>query len=361
MSYKIAVVSIMKNESNFIKRWADSAREADYLILLDTGSEDDSVQVAKDNGVIVHEKVFNPWRFDVARNHLLQLIPDDVDYVINLDVDEVLVAGWREKMDAVPKIITRPRYKYVWSWTDDGKEGLVYHGDKIAKRHGYEWKHPVHEVMKPIDIKENQCFIEGLEIHHFPDRTKSRSQYLPLLIQAVAEDPEDDRNTYYCARELFFNGQKDAAINLFRTHLSLERATWEPERAWSMRYLAKMLDAEREAWLLRACAEYPEGREPWVELAKHYMDESNWEGCYFAATKALSIKERPALYLSEAESWGEKPYDLAALSAHFLKIHDKAVEYGQQAVLLNPDDNRLQMNLGFYESARELSSAIANI
>lgn len=350
MTHKIAVVSIMKNESQFIKRWADSAKEADYLILLDTGSTDDSVKVAKKNGVIVHEKVFNPWRFDHARNHLLDLIPDDVDYVINLDVDEVLVAGWREKMDAVPSNITRPRYKYVWSWKEDGTEGLVYGGDKIAKRHGYRWKHPVHEVMIPTG-EHTEMFVEGLEIHHHPDNTKSRSQYLPLLLQSVEEDPEDDRNTYYCARELFFVGQFEEAGKMFLRHLALPRAVWEPERAFSMRFLAKIYAQDRERWLLRACAEYPYGREPWVDLAQHYYNENNWPGCYFAAAQALRITEKPLLYLNEEAAWGFYPYDLLAIAAHRMGMNNIAIAHGAVAAELLPEEERLKTNMFFYRNA----------
>ena len=78
---KIAVVSIMKNESQFIKRWADSAREADYLILLDTGSTDDSVQVAKDNNIIIHEHVVNTEKF-------FPTAPDIFRFYISMKITE---------------------------------------------------------------------------------------------------------------------------------------------------------------------------------------------------------------------------------------------------------------------------------
>jgi glycosyltransferase involved in cell wall biosynthesis len=349
--YRVAVVSIAKNEEKHIKRWAESASQADELWLLDTGSEDGTVALAKSLGVNVLTKTFNPWRFDEARNHLLSLLPDDIDFIINLDVDEVLVAGWREAIETVHPDVTRPRYKYVWSWQADGAEGLVYSGDKIVSRHGYRWKHPVHEVMMPQGIEEIQAFVEGLEIHHHPDSTKSRGQYLPLLIQSVEEDPEDDRNTYYCARELFFHGQVEASVNLFKTHLSLPKAQWRPERAWSMRYLAKMIPDERESWLLRAVAEYPEGREPWVDLAKHYYDKEYWASCYHAATRALDIKTKPLLYLNEEESWGYLPYDLAAIAAYNMKMYERAVEFNEQALLLNQNDTRLITNHSFYLQA----------
>jgi len=180
---KIAVYTITKNEESFIPRWFESCRDADELVILDTGSTDDTVKVARDLGIKVYEQVFSAWRFDAARNHNLDCISDDVDMCIALDADEVLVPGWREHLESIDPATTRPRYKYVWSWKDDGGEGLVYGGDKIHRRHGYYWKHPVHEVIRCAG-EEKQEWI-GLEIHHFPDHNKSRSQYLDLLKLAV--------------------------------------------------------------------------------------------------------------------------------------------------------------------------------
>ena len=42
--FKICIYAICKNESEFIQRWYDSMKEADYIAVLDTGSEDDSVE-----------------------------------------------------------------------------------------------------------------------------------------------------------------------------------------------------------------------------------------------------------------------------------------------------------------------------
>lgn len=41
--YKIAVYAISKNEARFAKRWMHTMREADVVIVADTGSTDDTV------------------------------------------------------------------------------------------------------------------------------------------------------------------------------------------------------------------------------------------------------------------------------------------------------------------------------
>ena len=61
---------------------------------------DETSALAVAAGVNVVTQVFDPWRFDVARNHALSLIPDDVDLCISLDLDEVMVPGWRAALEA---------------------------------------------------------------------------------------------------------------------------------------------------------------------------------------------------------------------------------------------------------------------
>lgn len=347
---KIVVCSIAKNEEQFVKRWKESANDADALYILDTGSSDNTVSVAKELGINVYEAVIAPWHFANARNHLLDLLPDDVDWIINLDLDEVLVDGWRSELEKVANdgSITRPRYNYTWSWNPNGTPGLQYNGDKIVRRHSHRWKGACHEVnITQPGYEENQIFC-SVKIEHYPDNSKIRSSYLPLLALDVEENPHNDRNRHYYARELFFQGQMEESIKHFKHHITMPEAKWAAERAWSMRYLAKMLPEEREAWLLRACAEYPSSREPWFDLCQYYYGKDNFAGCYFSAKKALDIKVKQGLYLNESEPWGWKIHDLFAIAAYNLNQDFDAYVHGCIALELEPIDARLKKNLEFY-------------
>lgn len=348
---KVAVYTIALNEEKFVSPWFESAKEADYLLIADTGSTDNTVDTAKKLGINVANISIKPWRFDNARNSALSLLPSDIDYCVALDMDEILLPGWRQELEKAFELgATRPRYQYTWSWTDEEETvpGLQYAGDKIHSRQGYRWKHPVHEVLTPDRIEEKQTWV-NLEIHHHADRSKSRGQYLPLLELAVKEDPSDDRNTHYYARELFFNFRLEEAKEEFLRHLSLPTAVWSPERSASMRYIAKCSEGkEKESWFVKASEETPDRREPLVDLAKYYYENQEWEKCLEYSEKALGIKDKPLEYLCEEESWGAMPYDLAAISSYTLGEYEKAVGYGIEAVKLNPNDQRLQSNLSFY-------------
>jgi glycosyltransferase involved in cell wall biosynthesis len=349
---KIAIYTIALNEEQFVDRWYESVKDADYILIADTGSTDNTVKKAKKLGINVVDIRISPWRFDDARNAALAAIPLDIDYCISLDMDEIITPNYREALQKMfDDDVTRPKYKHVWSWNEDGTPGLEFGYDHIHTRKNYRWRHPVHECLYPYGIEEKEGWAEGLETHHHPDPTKSRSQYLPLLKMSVTEDPHNDRNAFYYGRELYFYGQYEEAKKELIRHLSLPSAVWKPERSASMRYIAKCsYGEEREKWLIDAHRETPNKREPLVDLSTYYYENGIWDKSLEYAKKALDIKEKSLEYLCEEEAWGDKPYDLAAIASYSLGLYDDALSYGVEALKLNPNDKRLKFNLAYYSN-----------
>ena len=114
--FKVCVYAICKNEEKFIDRWYESMKEADSIYVLDTGSSDNSVSKLKSHGVNVSYLEISPFRFDVARNKSLELLPNDTDICVCTDLDEVFVEGWRDKLENIWKAdTTRLGYNYNWS------------------------------------------------------------------------------------------------------------------------------------------------------------------------------------------------------------------------------------------------------
>lgn len=121
---KVVVYAISKNESAFVDRWYESMKEADEIYVLDTGSTDDTVERLKCHNINVKVENINPWRFDVARNKSLDLVPLDTDICVCTDLDEVLNKGWRKELESSWDNANRMRYKYNWS-LDDNNQPLV--------------------------------------------------------------------------------------------------------------------------------------------------------------------------------------------------------------------------------------------
>ena len=52
---KIAIYAISKNEKQFVQRFCESAADADLVVIADTGSTDNTKQVAQECGAVVHD------------------------------------------------------------------------------------------------------------------------------------------------------------------------------------------------------------------------------------------------------------------------------------------------------------------
>lgn len=346
---KIAINAISKNEAEFVKRFCDSGKDADLILIADTGSTDKTVEYALECGAEVRDICISPWRFDHARNAALALVPKDIDVVISLDLDEVMEPGWREEIERVwmPNT-TRLRYKFDWGC------GISFFYEKIFSRHGYRWHHPVHEYPKPDGrINEVYAVTDKLLVSHHPDPTKSRGQYMPLLELAVKEDPSCPRNAFYFCRELTFHNRWQEAIDALKKYLVMPGADWPNERCYAMRLLGKSYESigngwEALKWYRLAVAEAPNTREPWVELSMFCYMHHMWAECYSAAVSALAIQNKEEVYTMDPSVWSEKPYDLASLAAYNLGLKAQAVDYCQKALEFAPKDNRLLTNLKYY-------------
>ncbi|WP_449240620.1 tetratricopeptide repeat-containing glycosyltransferase [Desulfoscipio gibsoniae] len=347
---KICVYAVCKNEAQFVDRWMDSMSEADCIIVTDTGSTDDTVEKLKQRGATVHIDIIKPWRFDRARNSCLAQIPEDMDICVSTDLDEVFETGWRKSLEnAWINGTTRARYHYTWSFNPDGTPGVTFYYDRIHARKGYRWFNPVHECLYFTGKgEEKHVWCPDVRLRHYPDSSKDRSSYLPLLELAVAERPDDPRSYHYLGREYMFSGMWNQCIETLRKHISLPNSHWKEERGASMRFIARAYKAqnnyiEAKSWLYKSIAEIPHVREPYVEMAKLMYEQKDWAGIYHMVKDALKIKEK-STHINDAWCWDYTIYDLGALACYYIGLQKEAMEYAKIALDMNPHDERLKRN-----------------
>lgn len=336
--YKICVYAICKNEEKFIDRWYNSVKEADKIFVLDTGSEDNSVELLKSRGVIVKSENINPWRFDTARNKSLDMVDDDADICVCIDLDEVFIPGWRKIIeDNWKEDTTRIRYTYNWLLDEENNPKVTFYYEKTHARHGYKWTHPVHEVLSYDGDKESIITIESLVVNHYPDSNKSRSSYLPLLEISVKECPDDDRNMHYLGREYMYYGRYQESIDTLQKHLNLKSATWKDERCASMRFIGRCYMNmnkydEAKIWFDKAIIEAPYLRDPYVEKAFLEYRKNSWFDMIILLNKALTIKNHQKSYINEIFSWDYTIDNLLSVGYYNLGLYDISLFYIDRAL-----------------------------
>ena len=347
--YKICVYAICKNEEAFVDRWMDAVGEADLVVVTDTGSTDNTVEKLRARGAVVYEERIVPWRFDTARNLAMDHVPEDADICVSNDMDEVFRPGWREKLEkAWQPWHTRARYLFTWSRGEGGKQFTM---EKIHRRHGFRWVHPVHEILEYTgQDPESAVWLEGVVLDHFPDTAKPRSQYLPLLELSREENPDDDRVAFWLGREYLYHGKYNECVNTLTAYLKMPTALWNEERCAAMRFISSAFrdrgDTETaRLWLFKAIAECPMIREPYLQMARLGYQRNDWPLVYYMVDSALRIMTKTGSYLFEPDTYGFALYDLGAIACYRLGLYQKSYEYALEACRLAPNDERLKKNL----------------
>lgn len=358
--YKICVYAIAKNEEKFVNKWCESMAEADEVYVLDTGSTDNTVELLRKNNVHVETKIIKPWRFDVARNESLKMIPEDTDICVCTDLDEVLNKGWRKILEENwNKSLTRAYYTYNWSLDKNNNPIVSFYNEKIHTRNDYKWTHPVHEVLSYIgnDV-EKATTIDNIILNHYPDYTKSRSNYLNLLEMSVKEDPTDDRNMHYLGREYMYYQKYDDAIKTLKKHLKLKTATWRDERCASLRFIGRCYTNLKDyknarKYYKKAILEAPYLRDSYVELALLEFELGNYKRVEKYCLKALTIKSHQKTYINETFSWDNTIYDLLSISCYHLNKIDYALYFVDLALQYTPSDQRLLNNRKIFKEKED--------
>lgn len=363
---RVGIYASMRDEERNLPDWLATVGDADCVAVNDTGSADDTFPLLSAANVRAERLPVEPMELSNALNIALALLPGDIDLAIRLDADERLRGGWRDELERVWAQRATDLPTLVWVWFDH--RGCVYRHSRIHGRHGFHWDLPVHEVLADNDghtvTRGTPYGTEHLDaditFDHFQDLAKDRSGVLDELIAARAAEPDNPRHVHYLAREYTYRGDWQSAIPLFRQHVESWDFPEQRSESWRLLgdcYVALMDPVDVP---VRPYAEArrlaPERREPWVALAELHHTKGNWASCRYYAERALEITEKN-WHFNDPAAWGARPYDLAALACWFLGDAELAVEYGELAVEIAPDDPRLVDNLRWY-MGQELADAI---
>jgi len=106
------------NEARRIEQCIQSARFADQIVVVDSGSKDDTVAIAQRLGAQVHTHA--DWQgFAEQRNRLLQYVKSD--YIFFLDADEVITPELQAEMQAAVASGQQATWEVLWNQVAYGK------------------------------------------------------------------------------------------------------------------------------------------------------------------------------------------------------------------------------------------------
>lgn len=218
----IALTMIVKNEARSLARCLDSvAPWVDKMIVLDTGSTDDTIAIARAHGAEVYER---RWTNDFAAARNAALAHSDADWNLVLDADEWLTSGG-EYLQALRHDSRRAVHNIrVDSDLGNGSNILISsHRIPRILPQGVRYKGRIHEqpahnlpvVDASVAVRHDGYMQAQL------DTKKGRN--LALLEETLAEMPDNPYMHFQLGKQYDIEQQHDKALSFYHRARELVR------------------------------------------------------------------------------------------------------------------------------------------
>jgi glycosyltransferase involved in cell wall biosynthesis len=275
----IVCVAIAKDEAANLPAFVSTIRPAvDRIVICDTGSTDDTCDVARSLGCEVHQIGWN----------------DDYAEARNIAAQKALPARWLFMPDADMTLVGAEKLRY--GLTHAPKDAFlatirVNLSDSWCYQHriwrwGYcVWTYRIHEVLRPYNPNARAGCIDGtaLEHRHKAGTRGDRRKRVEILRKMVAEVPTNLHHTWNLALELEQTGSIE------------EAAKWYAKYAW-------MVDADKDG---------PQRHKYWCDLKATGLVASG--KCYLSLGRR---DEALAQFRKAAQAAPLSRYGWAMLAVH---------------------------------------------
>lgn len=350
---------IVKNEENTLKRCLDSVRDVfDEIIIVDTGSLDSTKNIAHQ----YTDKIFDfMWcdDFSAARNFSFSKAVSD--YIMWLDADDVLEEKDRAALLSLKQSI-KPEtdvvmMKYATAFDSSGKPSFLYYRERLIKRlAGMMWNGFVHEVITP----RGNVIYEDITVCHRQEtgRRSDPMRNLKIYEGQIAKGAKlSARETYYYARELYYNGRQDSAAKHLEQFLSFPNG-WYADKVGACLILydiySKSFPAKARDILAKALSYDTVNPQVLCFMGDEQKKAGRIEQAIFWYTSALMCPpeySENGFVLPEYERY----YPLLQLCVCYdIKgEHSRAREYNRLAGLEMPDSEQVKYNEKYFESFAE--------
>jgi glycosyltransferase involved in cell wall biosynthesis len=235
---KLSVSMIVKNEESCLEKCLESIKGADEIVIVDTGSTDSTIEIAKRYTNKVYSGEEYLWRDNFAFSRNQSLDKCTGDWILIIDADEVLEEGGILKLrQAIEKTDKSALIFNVVSKNGNSSHNFIR---AFKKSSDVYWKGKIHNYLNVTSGERvNISVYYGYSEAHKKDPDRA----LRILTKVVQEEPQSVREKFYLAREYFY--KKDWVTALYWYDEYLRVSKWMPERAEGY------LMASRCAWYLK--------------------------------------------------------------------------------------------------------------
>ncbi len=249
MHSPLALVMIVRDEARCIERCLLSAREwVGEMVVLDTGSRDDTAAIAARCGARVHAFTWVD-DFSAARNAALALT--DAPWRLVLDADEWIVRGAEclaamatSPIDHIGQICVANQYDATHGATAESPAWLP----RVLPR-GVRYSGRIHEQPDLGVPRRRLPLVVAHDGYRDAQRQGKQGRNERLLTMALAEAPDDAYLHYQLARDLELRERFGAAMpHYLQAHAQGERhAAWRHDLILRMLFTLKKLGRHAQA------------------------------------------------------------------------------------------------------------------
>lgn len=349
----LSVCMIVKDEEESLPACLKSIEGlADQVVVVDTGSSDQTVEVANRFGTEVH---FFAWTdsFSEARNRSLELAR--CDWILILDADDEIL---REDIPALKELITAGGKEAYYLRTINmlGSERpeieLRYPTLRLFRnRTEYRYSGRIHESVVPSIIRyagNNAIGMAPVRVNHYGylkrnvvSKNKARRN-LGLLEKQHAEQGEDSFLLYNMGVEYLRLGENERALQCFtRAEANIDpRLSYAPSLARKKAECLNIMQRHGEAleYLKKMTELYPDYTDLHYFKGMLYLQLNNYPAAIAAFEQCLRLGEAPARYVSEAGMAGFWPSFSLANIYMSTNEPEKALQYYHRALKCNPNN-----------------------
>lgn len=208
---ELGAYMIVKNEEECLGKCLESLRGIDEIVILDTGSEDETEKVAANFACRFIEGAYT-WNDDFAEARNTAMLYTSAKHLVIIDADEEF-HGDMAKVRA--DVLKRNEIVRVVD-TEAKGTGTVHRSIRVHRNNANVfWKGRCHNYLNHASGPA----INGMKIvyGYSPAHKKDQDRALRILTKCCVDDPKAKRERYYLAREHYYRKQYEQALD----HLKL--------------------------------------------------------------------------------------------------------------------------------------------